>query len=110
MARVVLGGLTFPECRLFLFLATGCVVDAYGLLYQVFHARGMEMTNALGETDGAFGFVRGVLAIMNKCAPTIFLRVRYAREDVPQRLPSIKRTVRRRPTTFCHSSTSRANF
>lgn len=49
---------------------TVCVIDAYGLLYQVFHARGMEMTNALGEPTGAaFGFVRDVLAIMNKLRP-----------------------------------------
>ena len=49
---------------------TVCVVDAYGLLYQVFHAPGMEMTNARGEPTGAaFGFVRDVLTIMTKLRP-----------------------------------------
>lgn len=46
---------------------TVCVVDAYGLIYQVFHAPGMEMTNAHGEPTGAaFGFVRDILSIMTK--------------------------------------------
>lgn len=46
---------------------TVCVVDAYGLIYQVFHAPGMEMTNSQGEPTGAvFGFVRDVLAIMTR--------------------------------------------
>ncbi len=49
---------------------TVCVVDAYGLLYQVFHAPGMEMTNSHGEPTGAvFGFVRDILSIMNKLRP-----------------------------------------
>ncbi len=49
---------------------TVCVVDAYGLIYQVFHAPGMEMTNARGEPTGAaFGFVRDVLSIMTKLRP-----------------------------------------
>lgn len=49
---------------------TVCVLDAYGLIYQVFHAPGMEMTNAKGEPTGAvFGFVRDVLTIMNKLRP-----------------------------------------
>lgn len=49
---------------------TVCVLDAYGLIYQVFHAPGMEMTNARGEPTGAiFGFVRDVLAVINKIRP-----------------------------------------
>ena len=32
---------------------TVCVIDAYGLLYQVFHAHGMEVLNALGSRPGA---------------------------------------------------------
>ncbi|MBP5620846.1 MAG: DNA polymerase I, partial [Thermoguttaceae bacterium] len=53
-----------------LFGKTVCVIDAYGLLYQVFHAPGMEMTNARGEPTGAaFGFVRDVLSIMTKLRP-----------------------------------------
>lgn len=44
---------------------TVCVVDAYGLLYQVFYAKKMEMTNAHGEPTGAtFGFARDVLSMM----------------------------------------------
>lgn len=44
---------------------TVCVVDAYGLLYQVFYAKKMEMTNAQGEPTGAtFGFARDVLTMM----------------------------------------------
>lgn len=44
---------------------TVCVVDAYGLLYQVFYAKKMEMTNARGEPTGAtFGFARDVLSMM----------------------------------------------
>ncbi len=53
---------------------TVCVVDAYGLIYQVFHAPGMEMTNAQGEPTGAaFGFVRDVLGIMRKLSPDYLL-------------------------------------
>ncbi len=49
---------------------TVCVLDAYGLIYQVFHAPGMEMTNSRGEPTGAvFGFVRDVLSIMTKLRP-----------------------------------------
>ena len=44
---------------------TVCVVDAYGLLYQVFYAKKMEMTNTRGESTGAtFGFARDVLSMM----------------------------------------------
>ncbi len=44
---------------------TVCVVDAYGLLYQVFYAKKMEMTNTRGEPTGAtFGFARDVLSMM----------------------------------------------
>ena len=51
-----------------------CVVDAYGLIYQVFHAPGMEMTNAQGEPTGAaFGFVRDVLGLMRKLSPDYLL-------------------------------------
>ena len=47
-----------------------CVVDAYGLIYQVFHAPGMEMTNSFGEPTGAvFGFARDIIAIMTKLQP-----------------------------------------
>ncbi|MBQ7109725.1 MAG: DNA polymerase I [Thermoguttaceae bacterium] len=53
---------------------TVCVVDAYGLIYQVFHAPGMEMTNAQGEPTGAaFGFVRDVLGLMRKLSPDYLL-------------------------------------
>lgn len=46
---------------------TVCVVDAYGLIYQAFHAPGMEMTTERGEPTGAlFGFVRDVLNVMSK--------------------------------------------
>ncbi len=49
---------------------TVCVVDAYGLIYQVFFAPGMEMTNARGEPTGAaFGFVRDILSLMTKLRP-----------------------------------------
>ena len=49
---------------------TVCVVDAYGLIYQVFHAPGMEMTNAFGEPTGAvFGFARDIVALMTKLRP-----------------------------------------
>lgn len=49
---------------------TVCVVDAYGLIYQVFFAPGMEMTNAQGEPTGAaFGFVRDILSLMTKLRP-----------------------------------------
>ena len=51
-----------------------CVVDAYGLIYQVFHAPGMEMTNAFGEPTGAvFGFARDIIAIITKLAPDYLL-------------------------------------
>lgn len=53
---------------------TVCVVDAYGLIYQVFHAPGMEMTNAQGEPTGAaFGFVRDILGLMRKLSPDYLL-------------------------------------
>lgn len=53
---------------------TVCVVDAYGLIYQVFHAPGMEMTNACGEPTGAaFGFVRDILGVMRKLSPDYLL-------------------------------------
>ncbi len=51
-----------------------CVVDAYALIYQVFHAPGMEMTNAFGEPTGAvFGFARDIIAIITKLAPDYLL-------------------------------------
>lgn len=56
---------------------TVCVVDAYGLIYQVFHAPGMEMTNSQGEPTGAvFGFTRDVLAILDKL-PIDYLMFAY---------------------------------
>ncbi|MBQ4194794.1 MAG: hypothetical protein II622_01670, partial [Thermoguttaceae bacterium] len=49
---------------------TVCVVDAYGLIYQAYHAPGMEMTNSKSEPTGAlFGFVRDVVTIMTKLSP-----------------------------------------
>ena len=46
---------------------TVCVVDAYGLIYQAFHAPGMEMATERGEPTGAlFGFVRDMLNVMSK--------------------------------------------
>ncbi len=47
-----------------------CVIDAYGLVYQVFHATNTEMTNVVGEPTGAtFGFVRDVFSIIAKLRP-----------------------------------------
>ncbi|MDO5309878.1 MAG: DNA polymerase I [Planctomycetia bacterium] len=51
-----------------------CVVDAYGLIYQVFHATNIDLTNAYGEPTGAtFGFVRDIFSIMRKLQPDYLL-------------------------------------
>ncbi|MBQ9873182.1 MAG: DNA polymerase I [Thermoguttaceae bacterium] len=70
---------------------TVCVIDAHGLIYQVFHAPGMEMSNSFGEPTGAvFGFVRDVLAIMTKLKPDYLFcaydahRVTFRNEIYPE--------------------------
>ncbi|MDR1385017.1 MAG: DNA polymerase I [Planctomycetaceae bacterium] len=50
------------------------VLDAHGILYQVFHALPSDMSSARGEPVGAiFGFVRDLLTLFNEHHPSSLL-------------------------------------